>query len=598
MKTILSISIFCLIILLSGNNSYSAPLNGSYTVGSGGHFPTLDSAARALDSNGINGQVIFRILSGTYNTQTILRHTSGASLANTITFESFTGNPDDVILAGTPSAFSLRGVTCVIIQNLTLGNIGISGLCDQIDIANNKFLNGGISQFSDITFNLTIFNNTGLKGINMSTQGLIFQNLEIMNNTFAGPSGSIYLSSSHNTRIEENILNSLHVDFGTNVKIRNNKIEGNDSGFYAMSVRGCEGGIVFNNFVVAHTNTFEVLFRLNSELFVLNNTFTSDGAVDTTASIFDNPSIVFRNNILINYNGGYAASFTNNADLTSDFNNYYNSQPSHLLLFNGTNYDDLPAFRAATGLDIFTSSVDVSFVAPNNLHLAGASLGDENLVGLPDTSVVIDIDGQPRHSVYPYKGADEADVILPVELTSFNAVTNGNNVSLIWITNSEENNYGFEIERKNIESDWVNIGFVAGNGSSGTAHNYSFIDNGLNTGRYNYRLKQIDFNGNFIYHNLINEIQIGIPQKFALSQNYPNPFNPSTKINYELPNDGKVSLKIFDLSGKEVSSLVNEVQKAGFYSVSFNPSGLSSGVYFYTLTSGNFVSTKSMILVK
>ena len=91
---------------------------------------------------------------------------------------------------------------------------------------------------------------------------------------------------------------------------------------------------------------------------------------------------------------------------------------------------------------------------------------------------------------------------------------------------------------------------------------------------------------------------IGIPQRFNLSQNYPNPFNPSTKINYELPVDEKVSLKIFDISGKQVSSLVNEVQKAGYYSVDFSAASLSSDVYFYTLTSADFVSTKRMLLVK
>ena len=113
-----------------------------------------------------------------------------------------------------------------------------------------------------------------------------------------------------------------------------------------------------------------------------------------------------------------------------------------------------------------------------------------------------------------------------------------------------------------------------------------------------YRLKQIDFNGNFEYFNLSNEVIIGIPSKFELSQNYPNPFNPSTKITFALPNDGKVSLKIYDMTGKEVMLLVNEVKTAGYYSDSFNASSLSSGIYFYTLSADNFTATKKMMLVK
>ncbi len=125
----------------------------------------------------------------------------------------------------------------------------------------------------------------------------------------------------------------------------------------------------------------------------------------------------------------------------------------------------------------------------------------------------------------------------------------------------------------------------------------------MNTGRYNYRLKQIDFNGNFKYYNLSNEVNIGVPAKFNLEQNYPNPFNPSTKINYDLPFDGKVTLKIFDISGREVSILVNEFQAAGYYSVTFSGTNLPSGLYFYRFNSegsGNSAigETKRMILVK
>ncbi|MBS1516472.1 MAG: T9SS type A sorting domain-containing protein [Bacteroidetes bacterium] len=186
---------------------------------------------------------------------------------------------------------------------------------------------------------------------------------------------------------------------------------------------------------------------------------------------------------------------------------------------------------------------------------------------------------------------------LPVELSSFTSSVNKRDVTLNWSTVAEINNSGFDIERSS-NGIWTKAGFVSGNGTSGSVNNYSYTDKNLNSGNYNYRLKQIDFNGNFEYYNLSNEVNIGIPAGFSLSQNYPNPFNPSTTINFDIPEDGKVSLKMYDMSGKEVSTLVNEIKTAGYYSVSFNASNLSSGIYFYELNSGNFNSVKKMMLVK
>lgn len=192
---------------------------------------------------------------------------------------------------------------------------------------------------------------------------------------------------------------------------------------------------------------------------------------------------------------------------------------------------------------------------------------------------------------------------LPVELASFTSSIDKKNVTLNWSTSSESNNTGFDIERKtSTETSWKKIGNVAGAGNSNTIKNYSFEDNNLNTGNYNYRLKQIDNNGNYKYYNLSNEVIIGIPVKFDLSQNYPNPFNPSTKINYDLPFDSKVSIKIFDMTGREVVSLVNQSQTAGYHTVSFNASNLSSGTYFYRINAdgGNqsFTKTLKMTLIK
>jgi Secretion system C-terminal sorting domain len=190
------------------------------------------------------------------------------------------------------------------------------------------------------------------------------------------------------------------------------------------------------------------------------------------------------------------------------------------------------------------------------------------------------------------------NVVLPVELASFTSVINGRDVTLNWSTASELNNMGFDIERSTVNETWSRIGNVNGNGTTNLSTSYLFTDRNLASGQYNYRLKQIDLNGNFHYYNLSNEVNVGVPAKFDLSQNYPNPFNPSTKINYDLPFDSKVSIKVFDMSGKEVATLVNDTKTAGYYSINFNASNFGSGVYFYTITADNFTSTKKMMLVK
>ncbi len=188
---------------------------------------------------------------------------------------------------------------------------------------------------------------------------------------------------------------------------------------------------------------------------------------------------------------------------------------------------------------------------------------------------------------------------LPVEMSVFNSSVSGRNVSLFWSVNSEINNSGFEIERAdNPNYEWKRICFIQGKGSTTFPQNYSFVDRSLNTGVYIYRLKQIDYSGTFQYYYLNSEVMIGIPNKYNLSQNYPNPFNPVTIINYDLPKANNVILSLYDITGREVLSVVNERQEAGYYSVMIDGTGLSSGAYFYTLRTNDFSSTKRMFLIK
>ncbi len=191
---------------------------------------------------------------------------------------------------------------------------------------------------------------------------------------------------------------------------------------------------------------------------------------------------------------------------------------------------------------------------------------------------------------------------LPVELTSFSANVEANNVTLSWQTATETNNSGFQIERlqdSKIEKSqqWENVSFIEGHGATTEEHNYSFVDKNVLAGQYQYRLKQIDYDGSFEYSEVIN-VNILSPTKFSLQQNYPNPFNPATTIQFSIPESGTVKLTVFNALGEIVSTLINDFKEAGTYSVNFGSTGLSSGIYYYKIELKNFTAVKKMILLK
>jgi hypothetical protein len=125
-----------------------------------------------------------------------------------------------------------------------------------------------------------------------------------------------------------------------------------------------------------------------------------------------------------------------------------------------------------------------------------------------------------------------------------------------------------------------------------------FVDNKIeNEGVFYYRLKQVDFDGQFNYSDVIS-VLYSIPKTFALGQNYPNPFNPSTTIEYSVARESFVSIKVYNVLGKEVAYLVNEVKPQGNFKVEFNASELSSGMYFVEMNAGNFKANKKILLVK
>jgi hypothetical protein len=194
--------------------------------------------------------------------------------------------------------------------------------------------------------------------------------------------------------------------------------------------------------------------------------------------------------------------------------------------------------------------------------------------------------------------SDTSQIVVPVELTSFNASIKDEGVQLAWTTATEINNMGFEIQR-NQSAAWETIGFVEGRGTTSEITNYKFF-NDLSefnsSAKLQYRLKQIDFNGVFSYSNVV-EVDF-VLENYSLSQNYPNPFNPSTSISFTLTRSTFVTLKIYNILGNEITTLVNELIPGGNHKVQFDATGLSSGVYFYTLTADNFVESKKMVVMK
>lgn len=188
--------------------------------------------------------------------------------------------------------------------------------------------------------------------------------------------------------------------------------------------------------------------------------------------------------------------------------------------------------------------------------------------------------------------------LLPIELLSFYSIQGSGIVELFWTTSMEMNNEGFYVERKLSGDEWKSLGFVKGAGNSQVVNAYQYRDRVESSGTYFYRLRQVDFNGNFSYFDLESSVSVGIPEKLILFQNFPNPFNPKTNIAFGLPSSGFMRLRIFDVSGREVIVLMDEFREAGYHKASFDGSTFSSGIYYLRIETENEVMSKKMVLLK
>lgn len=445
---------------------------------------------------------------------------------------------------------------------------------------------------SDVSISNTLALDSGRFNINGKTVTLNNNAIAVGHGTIAGGTTSNIIFNGTTAATLPNVINGIN-----NLTINN------------------IGGVTLsgNNTIYGTTTMTNGLLNTGSNTLTFANSATNPSEISTSrivgTAVMDSRSIgtgsiYFLNcNIAASAGGGDIGSVTitrktgsavivgGNAGILSSWNitttipsvtrnityewlsNYDNGH-----IFGGTNKAQI--YKSTNG-SIWTTSgspVDVSALNPRSITTTGES-------------------PSMRWTV------SSQDAPLPVTLSSFSASVNSNNVSLKWVTSNEINNSGFDVERsEGASNQYTKIGFVKGNGTKETSSEYTFTDSKLNSGKYQYRLKQLDLNGNFEYHNLTQSIEVALPSKIELAQNYPNPFNPSTKIDFTLPSNSKVKISIFDMTGKEVAVALNDTRSAGYHTIQFNASNLSSGVYFYKLdissNEQNISLLKKMVLIK
>ena len=504
------------------------------------------------------------------------------------------------------SSISVLPSNCVVKNNtISAGFAGIYlAYCGAIDVYNNTF---SINQ----TLNLE---SNGIYIYNASKNSSGTSN--IYNNNFIQLSSSATSSSYPSTYIQIVSHNGINLNIYNNMMSGFSRPISSSSGTINITGIITDGADVNRNVNVVYNTIlmndigstggtfdyFGIVFNGNTEERISNNIISiQESDFDAFAMKQLNPNLTGEDPVC-NYNVAYLGTGTAKWGVSL------------------ASYSTLAEWQTATSLDANSKSKAVTFVSTSDLHLFGSSLGDLDLIGTPISGITTDIDGETRHATLPYMGADENLANpLPVELTSFTASVLESKVILNWQTATEVNNYGFEIERQilnQVQNDnWEKIGFVAGSGNSFSPKEYTFTDELTNVSAdsVKYRIKQIDTDGNYEYYGTILVVSLAnitdIDEatqvtEFALFQNYPNPFNPSTTIRYSIPNviaseaKHSVVLKVYDILGNEVATLVNENKSAGNYEVKFDGSNLSSGIYFYKLQSGSFVQTKKFILIK
>ncbi|MFA5805208.1 MAG: T9SS type A sorting domain-containing protein [Melioribacteraceae bacterium] len=547
------------------------------------------------------------------------------------------------------------------VSNVTVKNCNIFYKVKTVSTSGNNLVGAVLVRSTNqssvdwVPKNLTFDNNhisSNFAGVAQSIAGLTYyagspfaatfpSNITIKNNLIEGNRRAIGLYKAGSTDIFNNeiITNqriaaavanegiyASDVMAGSVINIYNNKISklstlstGAAYGITAISIESNGTYNVYNNMItgfeltavnpsayltgIKNSSATDTLNCYNNTIFMNDIADIGTGTVVYKGLSISNGLNTVKNNIVFSAEANFN-SYCYSRDgalgtLTSNYNDLFvqDNVNGRVGNWNSVAALTLADWKTASGQDANSKSVTVNFVSLSNLHLTGASDGDVNLIGTPIVGLTKDIDGDTRSITFPYIGADESNTPLPVELTSFAVSSKGNIVELNWQTATEKNSSYFEIQRKSEKSDWATVGKVNASGTTTERVKYSFTEKDVKGPVVIYRLKMIDLDGSYSYSNEV-EVKVDVPVNFELSQNYPNPFNPSTTIKYAIPVDSKVRIDIYSTLGELVTTLVNDLQTAGNYSVAFDASRFASGTYIYRLTANSTVITKKMLLIK
>jgi len=379
--------------------------------------------------------------------------------------------------------------------------------------------------------------------------------------------------------------------------------------FYAvLNGRAVEDPVIFASYFYPYyalINTGERTLDqvLGMEVLRQSMDFTSNIVVSTFSSnnndsvvVDGNPDVDVDNSLTvpgINWymvRGGYGtvATVLNMPEIGETQELYYKDNSS-------VNINDTGDYRSYGECGILVTSYDSPIVGTFVLKTTMYFLGPNHTRALGDT-LADRFANPPQITVTP------REFVIPVELASFSAHVSEGKVIIEWITATESNNYGFQIERKKIsDAEWEKIGFVEGKGTTTERNIYRFVDTTAKPGEYEYRLKQIDNSGRFTLSKSVS-VTVKSPSAFSLEQNYPNPFNPTTEITFNIPSDqsGPVELKIFNLLGKEIRTFSFANLSAGQHKIVWdgrNNEGknVSSGMFIYTLRIDGKTASRKMV---
>lgn len=591
--------------LTINNNDYYAPNTGGVLGYLSSNKTTLDlwKTATGQDANSLNTNPSFVNLGGTV----IYDYLPSTSLPG-VTISGITTDLQGALRSSIPTMGAMEGY----VWKGTVSN----------DFANpNNWLAGNIPNTgSAVIFDSNPLNDCILDG--NRTVGSIMNGQStyklVLNGYQLDVKGSIDFSNG--AKIDAETNNPIIVFSGSTAQSISSGVFTNDI-VYSMLINNASGVTTSGNFTISNTITMTsgTLSLGNSILtvngtIILNNPTTSyfktNGTGYLKQSIDNSVSKIYPIGVST-YN---PVTITNNTGTADDFSLrvfdalYDGGLSGNVVSVNSINRTwDILKTNANGG-----SGVDMTFQWNSSDELTGFTRTAASVFHYEETAWVKKSGTLSAAGSNPYMltytgytgsfspfGIGNYNFVMPVTLSGFNCNVYQNNVKLNWQTNAEQNNSHFDIERKAEGTEWKKVGNVKGIGNSNTVQKYSYCDNKLSAGKYSYRLKQVDFNGNYEYHNLTENVLVSTPKKFELSQNYPNPFNPKTKIDFQLPYDMKVSVIVYDITGREVKTLVNnEYRKADYYTIDFNATQLASGTYFYRIIADKYIETKKMVMVK